>query len=724
MPFLTQFLSDEKGQLKLSELKEPIDISRPRFDQSKFTGRLKRFFGTINPFFLLFSNKYLEECKTVVKNYNKGIIKPNMTVDELWMAKRHYDSAYHPETGEKTFILGRMSAQAPCNAFIKGGMLAFYKNPYAVFFWHYFNQAHGAMLNYCNRSGKAGSGDNVRLMTAFGCATTAGVGTALGLNHVIGNMKLPPIINRFVPFIASSIAMSTNIPIMRQREFIEGIAVKDDKDVILGRSTVAAKWAVSTVILCRILMAAPYMIISPIVMNRVAKTAFYDRNKWISAPLQCFLTFVILSFSAPIGCSIFPQRGSIHVTSLEPELREKLSKLPNPPSIVYYNKGHNRYKRTLTQKRESGLDLNVTVPYIFSARLYPYGKEHNDYEMIKNKDELFLSTPLYLLGIQYDKIYIHRDGIVTFNSHAVGEPKNFPIDEPLIAVYWMKSKGGKIWFRESKDPSIIDSTKNEVNIQYKYGKNYKPDSVVIITWENTQDVNVNNDDGNIFQIALILSEKYGTFAHIVYSKLSSNNDAIVGFHGEPGLHYFNLPGSGTEDSILLGDKSDIGIPGEWLFRIDTDDQIYLCGSGSKGMECVESCSPNQWYMDCTRECHCESNLPCNPDDGHCPSGRCNKGWRGAPICDRDIDECTESPNICPIETPDCINTPGAHICMCLDYNNSTKTCNTSKDKKKFNKQHDETTSTHSNIMDGPMTLNNGKQITDVTDKISQVSFYY
>ena len=50
--------------------------------------------------------------------------------------------------------------------------------------------------------------------------------------------RMPPLIGRFVPFVAVAVANAINIPLMRQRELRYGIPVVDEEDKRLGMSKV------------------------------------------------------------------------------------------------------------------------------------------------------------------------------------------------------------------------------------------------------------------------------------------------------------------------------------------------------------------------------------------------------------------------------------------------------------------------------------------------------
>ncbi|XP_053245372.1 sideroflexin-3 isoform X2 [Podarcis raffonei] len=318
------------------ELSLRIDTKEPRWDQSSFTGRAKHFFTVTDPRNLLLSSKTLEEARRVIEDYRKGKVSPGLTEDQLWRAKYIYDSAFHPDTGEKMILIGRMSAQVPMNMTITGCMLTFYRTTPAVLFWQWVNQSFNAIVNYTNRSGDAPITVS-QLGTAYVSATTGAVVTALGLKSL--TKHLPPIIGRYVPFAAVAAANCINIPLMRQRELKLGIPITDESGNRLGESKAAAQQAIAQVVVSRIGMAAPAMAIPPVIMNALEKRAFLKRYPWMNAPLQVGLVGLCLVFATPLCCALFPQKSSMRVSRLEPEVQALIREKNSDIEVVYFNKG-------------------------------------------------------------------------------------------------------------------------------------------------------------------------------------------------------------------------------------------------------------------------------------------------------------------------------------------------------------------------------------------------
>ncbi|XP_064419032.1 sideroflexin-1 isoform X2 [Latimeria chalumnae] len=233
-------------------------------------------------------------------------------------------------------LIGRMSAQVPMNMTITGCMLTFYRTTPAVIFWQWINQSFNATVNYTNRSGDAPITAG-QVGTAYVSATTGAVVTALGLKSL--TKHLPPLIGRYVPFAAVAAANCINIPLMRQRELQYGIPVTDAEGERLGDSCKAAQQAIVQVVISRICMAAPAMAIPPVIMNTLEKRAFMKRLPWLSAPIQVGLVGLCLVFATPICCALFPQKSSMNVSRLEPELQALVrEKIPHA-DVVYFNKG-------------------------------------------------------------------------------------------------------------------------------------------------------------------------------------------------------------------------------------------------------------------------------------------------------------------------------------------------------------------------------------------------
>lgn len=314
-----------------------FDIDAPRWDQSKFMGRLKHFFNVTDWRTVALSNSRLDEAKALVESCRAGSVPPGTTKEQLHYAKKLYDSAFHPDTGDRMNLIGRMSFQVPGGMAITGFMLQFYRTVPAVVFWQWVNQSFNALVNYTNRNA-ASPITPKQIGVAYITATSTALATAVGLN--LYTKKAPPLMARWVPFVAVASANCVNIPMMRQQEILNGIAVTDENGNKLGNSTRAAAKGISQVVISRITMAAPGMIILPIIMQRLEKYKFMQRITYLHGPIQVMLVGVFLVFMVPAACSLFPQRCSMAVSKLEPELRDSIvSQYGDAVQRVYFNKG-------------------------------------------------------------------------------------------------------------------------------------------------------------------------------------------------------------------------------------------------------------------------------------------------------------------------------------------------------------------------------------------------
>lgn len=70
-----------------------------------------------------------------------------------------------------------------------------------------------------------------------------------------------------------------------QQEVVNGINIETESGEVVGASTNAAKAALVQVIPSRVGMAAPGMIIPPLIMSKLEKTAAFIKNPWLKAPV-------------------------------------------------------------------------------------------------------------------------------------------------------------------------------------------------------------------------------------------------------------------------------------------------------------------------------------------------------------------------------------------------------------------------------------------------------
>jgi sideroflexin-2 len=323
-----------------------LNLDQPKWDQATFLGRLKHFAWVTDYRSAVVRNERLFEAKELLQKYRLHQEPPGTTEAQVWYAKKLKESAFHPDSGELQNVIGRMSFQVPGGMILTAGMLQFYRTNTAVVFWQWLNQSFNALVNYTNRNA-ASSVTTKQITVAYASATTSALVTALGFKSFMST-RAPPIVQRFVPFLAVASANMVNIPLSRQAELSDGVVLIDDENNNpVTKSKYAAVKGISLVTISRIAMAAPGMLTMPLIMEALEKKPWFMRYAKMHLAFQTVMVGCFLTIMVPVACAIFPQKSSITLDRLkqvEPdkydEAVEYYKQLQRPiPQRLYFNKG-------------------------------------------------------------------------------------------------------------------------------------------------------------------------------------------------------------------------------------------------------------------------------------------------------------------------------------------------------------------------------------------------
>ncbi|XP_018346995.1 PREDICTED: sideroflexin-2-like [Trachymyrmex septentrionalis] len=322
-----------------------IDVDNPLWSQDTYLGRWMHYNFISDCRTILVPENKLWEAKKLCEDYKAGKEPEGIQREDIIYAKKLRDGAFHPDNGEFMHVIGRMSFQLPASVALTAAMLTFYKSAFSVITCQLVNQSFNAFVNYTNRNVMSDDPQDTDVIhQAFMLATAASCAAALGFRKLFFGRGV--LFTRFVPFCAVAVGNMVNLPIMRHQEIARGVPIfaKNSDEVFIMKSQVAAVKGISECVLTRIIMAAPGMLMIPVITQRIQSYCFYQFHPWITFPVEIGLCTLCLLVMIPSALAIFPQKNSMNPELLKiyPEeyeiFREKMGQRKHP-NKVYYNKG-------------------------------------------------------------------------------------------------------------------------------------------------------------------------------------------------------------------------------------------------------------------------------------------------------------------------------------------------------------------------------------------------
>ncbi|XP_074663798.1 LOW QUALITY PROTEIN: sushi, nidogen and EGF-like domain-containing protein 1 [Strix aluco] len=184
---------------------------------------------------------------------------------------------------------------------------------------------------------------------------------------------------------------------------------------------------------------------------------------------------------------------------------------------------------------------------------------------------------------------VNNNGVVSFRM-GVPEftPEPFPLSghRPFVAPYWADVDirlGGEVFYRQTQDPELLARLARELAPAVAPSDPApRPTWAFVATWHRVSFFGAASKKVNTFQ-AVLATDGATSFVMFNYggiqwtTGIANKGDPHTGLGGIPAqagfnsgddVHYYKHPGRAQPAVLNIGRKSNVGVPGRWIFRVD------------------------------------------------------------------------------------------------------------------------------------------------------------
>ncbi|KAI1699959.1 nidogen-like domain-containing protein [Ditylenchus destructor] len=241
-------------------------------------------------------------------------------------------------------------------------------------------------------------------------------------------------------------------------------------------------------------------------------------------------------------------------------------------------------------------DSYAVVPL---EELFAFGGENGDERLSQHMFNLFsnelfsriddLKPPFTIFGEKQDFVYVKESGTIEFKKGEIN----------VMRGKINLRKVGDIYWRESRSRIDLDKAQAEIGLAFPAYQAIDLKWVLIVTWYKVSRSAEKPFARNTFQF-LLTTDGIRSFVMFYYNNIEwfewyVKDYSTTGFEIEKynGWYRYVINGTDSRDMMTIGNRTNVGSPGKWIFRID-QTTIYepksLCAmppQPQNGIHCVK-----------------------------------------------------------------------------------------------------------------------------------------